>query len=157
MVGSHYARMCVLKSFLHAWTTSHRAHEHILLTCIFGCAHAPDAMRHYFCWERFWSPSLQATGSVHPVSSPLLLGLDQGSPHYFLNLAIAFHYYHACRGQPMILLPSLLDASVRAIHVAFSVVPRLEATTVVPLPVATPILVPRFGASRFSPIVSDSC
>jgi hypothetical protein len=112
--ASPYVRMCVLKSFLHAWTTSHRAHEHTLLTCIFGCANAPDAMKHYFCCERFWS-----IGSVSHISPPLLLGLDQPSPHSFLTLAIAFHYFHACRGQPSFLFHSLLDASVRAIHLAF--------------------------------------
>jgi hypothetical protein len=46
---SPYVRMCVLKSFLHAWTTSHRAREYLLLTRIFGCSNAPDAMKHYFC------------------------------------------------------------------------------------------------------------
>jgi hypothetical protein len=37
----------VLKASTNAWTIGKRAHEHIRLTCIFGCEFAPDELAHY--------------------------------------------------------------------------------------------------------------
>jgi hypothetical protein len=62
-------------------------------------------------------------------------------PLTFFNLALPFHSYHACRGQPPHAFPSLLDTSYRAIRLACHSVPpqlannsHLVPTQLAPIP-----------------------
>ena len=59
-LSSHCA-MCVLKTWLHAWTTSHRMHGPEVLTCVFGCRAASDSLAHYVGCRRLWLAVTSAT------------------------------------------------------------------------------------------------
>ena len=43
----------IFKTWANAWTTSSRMHEHVRLSCVFGCRGASDELSHYLACPRF--------------------------------------------------------------------------------------------------------
>jgi hypothetical protein len=80
-------------------------------------------LKHDISCERFWSPILKATGTSSHLLLTSVIGLANPTQLTFSTLAIAFHYYHACRGQHYSSSPSLLETSVRAIILTRSFAP----------------------------------
>ena len=83
--------MCLFKTLIGGWATTHRMHEPIKLNCIFGCRHEPDDIHHYVLCAPLW----QIVGEVLSERSPFPLAdrlcLDNSSScavHWHSNAII---------------------------------------------------------------------
>ncbi len=89
-----HAAMCLFKTLVGGWTTSHRMHEPDKLPCIFGCRDAPDDLRHYILCSPLWQICSQVLG----VEAPLQIGervcVVCPSPERVQLLALCFQVYH---------------------------------------------------------------
>ena len=87
----------VLKSWAHAWTTSSRMHEAVVLPCVLGCRDALDTQEHYLACERFWRlvySSRSSSSRYRPRSVLGRLGLLPLSFDALQDLVVASRFYH---------------------------------------------------------------
>ena len=123
--------MCVLKTWLNAWTTSARMHDGHFDQCIFGCDHlVPDCLSHYIRCSKLWTFVDIASSSISSPSSPAQqtnmpspaerLCLSDPSHRSFLLLVVAFTTYHALRADLLSRprLPCQEDLEMRAQELA---------------------------------------
>ncbi len=108
--------MCILKTWLNAWTTSHRMHEQIRLKCIFGCPKSLDILDHYVCCGRLWRAVSYATRHIPPESIPMRLGVQGTTRENLLNIVVAFTTYHAIKVTDLSLSKSSLNETSRNIE-----------------------------------------
>ena len=94
-LSSHCA-MCVLKTWLNAWTTSHRMHEPFIRRCIFGCPDSVDNLAHYVVCDVLWTSVGEATG-VRCTTSRERLSLEPVTLDNLYNVVVAFTTYHYCK------------------------------------------------------------
>ncbi len=108
--------MCLFKTIIGGWATTHRMHEPTKLNCIFSCKDEQDDIRHYVVCSPLW----QIVGEVLSMQSPLSLAerlcLCNGAPIAVLRIALAFHCYHyskaLCTGEN----PQVPDLCARVIQ-----------------------------------------
>lgn len=93
---SPHSAMCVLKTWLNGWTTSHRMHEPFLRSCIFGCVDAHDDLCHYVQCEALWTAVGNASG-VFSSSLAERIGVTEATSATFHNIVVAFTTYHMCK------------------------------------------------------------
>ena len=86
--------MCIFKTFVGGWTTSHRMHEPIKLPCIFGCPGESDCQRHYLLCAPLWQICGQALGCEVPIRLSQRLCLVNPSREGARLLALCFQTYH---------------------------------------------------------------
>ena len=84
-----------LKSILNGWTTSHRMHEEVLRSCIFGCAHGADQWRHYAESGILWCHCGFTDHSATPRPIVTSLGIKPVDTDSMLRVATLFLAYHA--------------------------------------------------------------
>ena len=97
-VKQHTA-MCVFKTYIGGWTTSHRMSESDKLPCIFGCRHEQDKQNHYLLCAPLWYIVRQAMEIDVPLSIPERLGLVNPTPENLQLLALAFQLYHHAKSR----------------------------------------------------------
>ena len=94
--------IAVIKTLCNSWCTSHRYHETVTHTCIFGCGSRhpawpadifPDNLQHYLVCPILWMIIRDATGSSIAPSALSRLGVTMDW-HDLRLLAVAHHIYH---------------------------------------------------------------
>ena len=105
---SMHVSMCVAKTYVNAWATTHRYHEQHRLTCILGCKGADDTLAHYIDCARLWR--VVARHSPEYCRGTVLekLGLKDPHPERFKNISVAFTVYHALKMSHRELIESAL-------------------------------------------------
>ena len=114
--------MLVIKTLLNSWSTSDRYHEAHRLPCLFGCqtgqtgvpltdetepsalhaafAHRPaigDHLKHYLKCPNMWLIIATNRRSLPAIDTGERLGVVPVNRSRLLELAIAFHTYHAAK------------------------------------------------------------
>ena len=100
--------MCVVKTILNSWATSHRYHEKVLLLCIMGCKNRRDELEHYMRCPVLWrivaestrAPVCNTCAGRMGFSSELAPESNIGSGQLKLHLkqlGIAYTVYHTLR------------------------------------------------------------
>lgn len=87
-VKTHTA-MCVLKTYVGGWTTSHRMHDSDgVKPCIYGCTGERDTLVHYLVCPALWQISCAAIGVDVPIDIGARLGLIDPVPERLRALAL---------------------------------------------------------------------
>lgn len=111
-----HARMCLFRTLIGGWTTSHRMHEPIKHDCLFGCRGEPDDIRHYLLCAPLWMVVGETIGEQSPYLLADRICYDKVSPFSVVRLAIAFHCYQyvksLCSGES----PQINIADKRALQ-----------------------------------------
>ena len=94
---STHISMCVAKTYVNAWATTHRYHEQHRLTCILGCKGADDTLAHYIDCPRLWRVIAKHSHEYSRGSVLEKLGLRNAHPERFKNISVAFTVYHALK------------------------------------------------------------
>ena len=110
LLAPHCA-MCIVKTFLNAWTTSRRFHEDVAMPCLFGCRVKRDELEHYIVCARLWKAIAARTEG--PIACDTLdqLSISAPSSRNQGNLAVAFTVYHAVKHGEMHLVRQALSNS----------------------------------------------
>ena len=91
--GEH-VKMCVFKTWIGGWTTSHRMHEPVQMSCLFGCRDCEDTIRHYFECSPLWQLAGEALRVTAPLDLRERLCILNPSVEHFHLLALSFQGYH---------------------------------------------------------------
>ncbi len=94
-----HTAMCVFKCIIGGWTTSHRMHEPVKHSCLLGCAHANDDIRHYLLCSPLWQIAGQALGAEPPLDLAARLCLVEPCTERARLLALTFQLYHFGKAQ----------------------------------------------------------
>ena len=92
--------MCVVKTWLNAWTTSHRMNKSFKRQCLFGCTEeeSKDSLSHYAFCPFLLGAVRRATGiSFGRIEARL--GISPMSKEALLNVVILFTTYHTYRSK----------------------------------------------------------
>ncbi len=91
--------ICVFKTLIGGWTTSHCMHEQTKLPCIFGCFGETDSLNHYFLCFPLWHVCSSMLGVEAPWSLSDRLGITSPSPERLRLLALVFLVYHNAKSR----------------------------------------------------------
>ena len=91
----HDAMRC-LKTWVNSWATSHRFHEAVRLSCLFGCDGAKDSMNHYVMCPILFALQVQLRSDT-PACPLKRIGLIAPSRESILCIACTFAGYHAVK------------------------------------------------------------
>jgi hypothetical protein len=105
MVYPQYIIFTIIRSWANGWTTTHRMHEPVKLTCLFGCTGCKDELRHYLECDRLWRALKTTLKSVHEsISSPFFsacitdkLAITSRTGTRILELSVLTYAYHALK------------------------------------------------------------
>ena len=86
----------IIKTWANAWTTSSRMHEHVRLSCVFGCQRASDELSHYLVCVRFHRLLYPRLPGEEDNSSQRLI-LVQPTRERALALVTLFLSYNAAK------------------------------------------------------------
>jgi hypothetical protein len=86
--------MCLFKTWIGGWTTSHRMHEQHRLSCIFGCKDSRDTQQHYLVCPQLWHICGERLKVSPPVSILSRLCIIDPSLDHLLLLSLCYQGYH---------------------------------------------------------------
>ena len=85
-----HVRMCLFKTWIGGWTTSHRMqHEQLRLSCIFGCKDTRDTQQHYLVCPQLWHICGERLKVSPPVSILSRLCITDPSLDHLLLLSLS--------------------------------------------------------------------
>ena len=92
--------MCVVKTWLNAWTTTARFHHRVVLPCLLGCTNAQDTLAHYIICPRLWRAVRSATRGPMLHDPFQRIGVLHAEEGLLKDLAVAYSVYHYLRHTP---------------------------------------------------------
>ena len=86
--------ICVFKTIIGGWTTSHRMHEPSLLPCIFGCQGETDTINHYLLCAPLWLICSESLGIESQWNLLSRICVCNPRPESAQLLSLVFLVYH---------------------------------------------------------------
>ena len=92
-----YECVHVIKTWANSWSTSHRFHEPVRYSCLFGCTDARDSLQHYVRCETLWSLVCRVLRKPENWEPIRLLGIQHPSAEGLRAISAVFYAYHAMK------------------------------------------------------------
>ena len=97
-VVDKFVAMCWLKTIANGWTTTHRMHEPIKWSCIFGCTDGLDELSHYLSCPILLSVVRHCFSTPFGPTILHRLCIRSPSPQAAIMITTCFNIYHTLKG-----------------------------------------------------------